>query len=380
MKVLLGQLGSNGDCLYATTLARQLKADYPGCHLTWAVASCCAAVLRHNPYIDALWQWEVHDWHQAWRGLTAAVLRIQQSSNPFDKVLLSQIAPENVKYFDGTVRPSIFRSYHSPITVPVDSVIALADEEKDAVARFATRIALDAYPHRILFECSSKSGQSFVSPGYAQQVAEKVSSVVDDCCFVLSTHEQISSKQNNIFSARELSIRENAELTHHCSLFVGCGSGLTVVATSEAAKPLPNIQLLAAKTSVFGSFFHDYEFWGKPTERFIERGESSVEETAAAIICYCREGLDVARAGHHRPVPLAFDFYLNFIDTQLVQRCRYVDALESLTITAARYGWDAARLRFVRARVLPLLKYDAAHMDRRRRSEIDQLVSAVPRA
>jgi ADP-heptose:LPS heptosyltransferase len=37
-KIVLVQLFSNGDCLYATAVARQIKADYPGCHLTWAIA------------------------------------------------------------------------------------------------------------------------------------------------------------------------------------------------------------------------------------------------------------------------------------------------------------------------------------------------------
>ena len=29
-RILLGQLGSNGDCLYATIVARQIKKDFPG--------------------------------------------------------------------------------------------------------------------------------------------------------------------------------------------------------------------------------------------------------------------------------------------------------------------------------------------------------------
>ena len=38
MKVSLVQLDANGDCLYATTIARQIKQDYPGCHLTWWIS------------------------------------------------------------------------------------------------------------------------------------------------------------------------------------------------------------------------------------------------------------------------------------------------------------------------------------------------------
>src|SRR5512138_3038540 len=40
-RVLLGQLEANGDCVYATTVARQIKTDNPDCHLTWAIGSRC---------------------------------------------------------------------------------------------------------------------------------------------------------------------------------------------------------------------------------------------------------------------------------------------------------------------------------------------------
>ena len=43
--ILLVQLFSNGDCLYATTIARQIKQDYPGCKLTWAIASFCKDII-----------------------------------------------------------------------------------------------------------------------------------------------------------------------------------------------------------------------------------------------------------------------------------------------------------------------------------------------
>src|SRR6187399_186933 len=51
-KIILVQLYSNGDCLYATTVARQIKEDFPGCHLTWAIAAFCKSIVANNPYID----------------------------------------------------------------------------------------------------------------------------------------------------------------------------------------------------------------------------------------------------------------------------------------------------------------------------------------
>lgn len=295
MKILLGQLGSNGDCLYATTLARQIKKDYPGCHLTWAVSSYSKQVLQCNPHVDEVWVWDAADpltHEEAWYALENAVLRIQGGSDPFDKVVLSQIWPNNFRNYDGTVRPSILRAYDRPITVPIDSVIVLSDRELDRVDHFVHHNHITSYAHRILFECSSKSGQSFVTPQFCLEVARNLAKRLKDCCFIFSTHKPISDGLPNIFSAHELGVRENAALTHHCSHFVGCGSGLTVVATSGAAKEIPNIQVLSSSTSVFASFFHDFQYWGKPAGRFIEIGDAPASVVADAIFMCCQNGLD----------------------------------------------------------------------------------------
>jgi len=57
IKILLAQLNSNGDCLYATVIAKQIKeVDYPECHLTWAVNSYCRQSVLFNPYVDEIWE------------------------------------------------------------------------------------------------------------------------------------------------------------------------------------------------------------------------------------------------------------------------------------------------------------------------------------
>ena len=50
-KILLVQLYSNGDCLYATAVARQIKQDFPGCHLTWVIAGVYKNIIAQNPYL-----------------------------------------------------------------------------------------------------------------------------------------------------------------------------------------------------------------------------------------------------------------------------------------------------------------------------------------
>ena len=64
-RILIGQLMSNGDCLYATAIAQQIKHDFPGCHLTWAVSSLCRPVIEGNPWIDDIWEIPMADWVDA---------------------------------------------------------------------------------------------------------------------------------------------------------------------------------------------------------------------------------------------------------------------------------------------------------------------------
>jgi hypothetical protein len=368
MRILLGQLGANGDCLYATVLARQIKEDYPGCHLTWAISRQCRQILSGNPHVDEVWEWDATDWavyESAWCALETEVLRIQTGPHPFDKVVLSQIWPNNYRTFDGTIRPSLLRAYDRPITVPIDSVIVLNEREEERVEGFVGRRQIANYRHAILFECSSMSKQSYVTPDFALRVAEGVGKRLKDCCFIISSHQPIAPGLRNVFSAHELGMRENAALTHHCSLFVGCGSGLTVVATSGAAKELPNIQLLSNRTSVFASFFHDFEFWGKPSGRFIEMGDATEDMVREAIVLSCQSGLDTARAAYHRPLPVTFDFYLEIIDEWLVGRCKYLEALDSLAVTSRRYGWNDTLLNYARKKILPVARFDSLLMNPR---------------
>ena len=58
-KILLAQLNSNGDCIYATVIAKQIKEiDYPNCHLTWAISNKCKQSILHNPHVDEIWEIE----------------------------------------------------------------------------------------------------------------------------------------------------------------------------------------------------------------------------------------------------------------------------------------------------------------------------------
>lgn len=372
-KVLLGQLGANGDCLYATIIARQLRHDDPDGHITWAISSQCAPLLKNNPYVDELWivpiaSWGVH--REAWLAFEREAYR-RYARREFDEVLLTQIWPNNFQNFDGTVRPSILRAYRKPITVPIENVIVLTSDEIDRVKSFVRTNGVMEHEHRILFECSSKSGQSFVTPDFAQEVAEILYKRLPNATVIFSTHLPIELRDSRSRQANTLSLRESAHLTHYCTLFVGAGSGGTVAASSTASRPLPMILLLSENTSVFASFSHDFKYFDLSRPPVVELTQEDPGIVAQCIETVCREGSESALARFGGVIPVTFDHYFMLVETQLLDRSRVLDAAESLEHTAARYGWTSDLVAFAKEKVAPLLAVDPgwAFAENRRRGD-----------
>jgi hypothetical protein len=359
-RILLGQLGANGDCLYATILARQLRADHPEAHIVWAISSQCAPLLTNNPHIDEIWEIPISGWDQheiMWRLFEREAL-CRYVRREFDEVLLSQIWPNNFQNFDGTVRPSILRSYGRPITVPIENVINLTDQEKENVETFVETRNLLEFEYRILFECSSKSGQSFMTPELACEVANHLHENLKTSAIVFSTQQSMQINNKHSFFAGILSLREIAYLTHYCTLFVGSGSGCSVVACSTAAKPLPMIQLLSRSTSVFASFAHDMEYFGIEDRPMLEMTDETPDRIAACIACACKEGMSTAKNRFDSHIPVTFDHYIALIGQMLLKNHRYIDAAKSLLTTATRYGWRRELVDFGKQRILDQLPLD----------------------
>jgi hypothetical protein len=378
-RLLLGQLGANGDCLYATILARQLRHDHPDAHITWAISSQCAGLLRNNPFVDEVWEVPISGWDQhatMWRVFEREATR-RLLRHEFDHVVLSQIWPSNFQNFDGTVRPSILRAYGRPITVPIENIINLDESERDNVERFVREAGIMLFEHRIVFECSSKSGQSFVTPDVAQEIAEHVYAALPNAAVIFSTNVPMVLRHRNSHQAGALSLRENAALTHHCTLFVGCGSGITVAATSSAAKPLPMIQLLLEKTSVFASFAHDFEHFGLPHDHILEMTDEDPAHIADCIVAICRDGIATARTRFEGRIPVRFDHYLQLVTGSLLDVQRYLDAAQSLTVTAQRYGWRPELVAFGRERIAPKLAFDVGWMFPHRRRCADEFMDCL---
>src|SRR3984885_13663661 len=304
-RILLGMLASNGDCLYATAIARQIKTDFPGCHLTWAIGSLSRQVLTNNPDIDEIWELPQRSWADMEADWTLFEIEARQLADAgrFDHIFLTQISPARFANYDGTIRPSMFRNFGRPVTVPVDSTINLSEEEKGGGDLWFQASAASSASHVVLCECSSKSGQSFMTVDLALQMAERITVADDKAVVIISTHEPLATENPRIISGGTLSIRQIARLTQYVQLFVGCGSGLTVAATCGVAKPgVPNIQILKRSTSVYASFRHDFAHFGKPTGQFLELTTEDPDHLAKVAVASLQD-FAAAQAEFDDPVP-----------------------------------------------------------------------------
>ncbi len=340
-RFLIGQLGSFGDCLYATTVACQIKNDYSDCHLTWAIGSIYRSILDGNPYVDEIWEFPLssrNDLLDRWQQFEDEATE-RKKRGDFDEIFLTQVFPNNLKNFDGTLRSSIFRGYNKPVTVPVSPVMRLSPAEVEHVRLFAESHHLKEKKQVILFECSPKSGQSFVTLDFALEVSKKIHERIPDLCVIISTNEPVHSDDAQIVDGSALSFRENAELTKYCTLLVGCSSGISWLCTSDWAKPLPMVQLLKKGTSVYASFVHDHEYQGIPTESIIEMADCSADTLSQCIEIILNDRFNVARLIFHEQIKINFNSYTSTIDGALLQNKKYKEAFTSLRYTIKRYGF-----------------------------------------
>lgn len=269
-KILLVQLFSNGDCLYATTIARQIKQDYPGCHLTWAVAGFCRSILEGNPYIDAIL--EINDVPKndvtAFRRLKKR-LHTEKRNGLWKELFITHIMDNNQAYYDGCIRTTIFHAYPHPVTISNTPVLSISEIEKNKVREFVRLHSINKYDHVILFEFAPQSGQLPITKEIALKIAENLSSN-ENVAVILSSAHKVMHPNKNIIDGSALTLRETAALTLYCTLLIGCSSGITWIATSDAAKLLPMIQLVNPYTDWVNPVSRDFKRFGKSTDLIID--------------------------------------------------------------------------------------------------------------
>ncbi|MBU1627972.1 tetratricopeptide repeat protein [bacterium] len=299
-RILLVQLVSMGDCLYVTALARQIKQDYPGCHLTWAISNHCAQVIQNNPYVDEIWEVFLETMQDAfgntWEETKKKAIE-KKEKGLYDYIFFTQIYPDNFLNYDGTIRSSTFRGYPNSITVPVAPIIRLIDKEIENVTIFAKRYKLDEFKHVILFESSPSSLQSPVNNNFATAISKKIVDKFEDAIVLLTSNQKINTGHKRIIDASTLTFRENAELSKYCNLLIGCSSGITWLLTSTWAKKIPFIQILKKKALIyqFASVSYDLNYWGQSTDHIIEITKFEDEYIFDCVEIALKEGIGKAR-------------------------------------------------------------------------------------
>jgi ADP-heptose:LPS heptosyltransferase len=355
-RILLGHLASFGDCLYATTLAKQIKADYPDSHLTWAIGSMYSSILIGNPHVDEVWEIPIGSRDkiaEVWFQFADQALE-KHKNGEYDQIFLTQIYPDNYRTYDGTLRSSILRFYGKPITVGVTPVIYLGDQEVENVYLFAKKNNLTDKKNVILFECSAKSEQSFITEEFAIELSKKICDNLPNWKILMSSNISIPSSEqySNIIDTSSLSFRENAELSKYCSLLIGCSSGISWLTTSNWSKKLPMIQLLKADKSIYASFICDHRYHGLTTDHIIEMTDTTVDNVLLCILSVINKSFSIARSEFHKEINLDFTFYYQTIASVLYKR-RFKQFFSSLFYTFQRYGIDTSLIRSL----VPLLPH-----------------------
>ncbi len=339
-RILLGQLGSFGDCLYATTVAHQIKVDHPNCHLTWAIGSSYRSILDKNPHVDSIWEIPLskrNDLLSQWQKFEDEALE-RKKSGDFDKVFFTQVFPGNLKNFDGTLRSSIFRAYPNPITVSVDPVVHLTDNEIDNVIQFVNLHCLGDYAGVVLLESSPKSSQSFVTPRFGIEVSEILVNSRQDICVIISSNEPFRSNSNRIIDGSVLSFRENLKLIDYCDLIVGCSSGVSWLATSTFAKKIPMVQLLERTTFMYASFIHDFEFQKMEAEHILEMTNCPPQKVVDCVLLSFSSDFKTCKKEYGEYVPVKFYYYWQSLMESLLKG-RFREVMKSVKAVHNRWGF-----------------------------------------
>ena len=340
MRVALVHLAEYGDCLFATLVARQIKRDHPGCHLTWVIGDKCASILDGNPHVDAVHKIVLSSRDEAlssgWEKAKTWVTDQVRIGN-LDKAYFTQIWPDNIRYYDGLIRTTIYGAYGKPITGPHLPEVFLTEAENRNVADFAEKHCLREFKHVFLFECGPRSGQSPMTPARAEALAHALGKYHPEVVFLMSSTETLIRPSAQVVDASCLTYRENAALARDCTGLVGCFSGITVLTTSTAGKALPMLQILTKSNGIFrwGSVAMDFRRVRLDESRVIEMAEPGDTRIINCIEKWLSESHSAARRQFHEESALTS-----------------ADAENAYWFIREQYGKIAAKsaiLRFLRA-------------------------------
>lgn len=305
-KILMVQLYSNGDCLYTTTIAKQIKFDFPNCHLTWAISSSCRDIIKNNPYVDSILDVSnvIKNDVKSYRKFKKNILS-QKKNGIYDYVFFFQILEENLALYDGCIRSNIFNAYPNPITVDITPIICLSTNEIQKANEFAEYNNLKKYKEVILFEFAPQSGQVSITYDNAIEIAEKLT-CNKEVAVIMSSAQKINTQNNQIIDGSFLTIRETVALMNYCTFLLGTSSGITWLSTSNAGKKLPMIQILNPDTKWVNPISRDFERFNISDNHVIEILEFNIQKIVDATKVAIKD-FNSAKVIYNQPIKLQFN-------------------------------------------------------------------------
>ena len=306
VRILMIQLYSNGDCLYATAVARQIKKDFPGSHLTWAIASFCKDIILNNPYVDEILEVSTVPKNNvaAFRKFKKSILQ-KKINGEYDIVFNINNIDTNQCYYDGTIRGNILKAYPGQINVSLQPVLHLFQSEKERVHDFVSKHNLKNYSKVILFEFAPQSGQSKITKEDAIDISEQIIAK-GNYAVIMSSSLKIETHNPAIIDGSNLSIRETAYLTNFCSFLLGTSSGITWASTSDCGKVLPMVQLLNPFTCWSNSVSLDFDRFQIPNQGIIEIWDLKEKNLVDCVLLALKD-FKAAHNMYNQPLPVHFE-------------------------------------------------------------------------
>ncbi|MBP6431252.1 MAG: hypothetical protein KA319_05755 [Ferruginibacter sp.] len=343
-KILFVHLYSNGDCLYATAIARQIKNDYSNAILTWAVAGFCKEIIKNNPYVDNMLVVDdvLKNDVNAFRKFKKKIIA-EERAGKWDKVFITHNMDTNLALYDGTIRGMILRAYPTKVTIPLQPILQLTKTELDNVAFFANKNKLSSYKNVILWEYAPLSGQVALNFDMVMAVAKRITAQPSTCVILSSANKFTSTA--TIIDASVLKVRENAALTHYCTLLIGCSSGITWLTTSSAAKFLPMVQLLNAKAAFRNLPSIDFKRYSIEHNGLIELFSFGEEKVFSCLQQILTQGFSSAINYNENP-PQQFNTTQNIIYNLFVYG-EFGAIKKHLKIMKSMYGLSSGLLKAI---------------------------------
>jgi ADP-heptose:LPS heptosyltransferase len=305
MKIAILLLNNNGDILYATPIAKQIKEqDFPNAHLTWIVSRQCADILRNNHFIDNLEIVDLQNINEIYQSRWIEIKSIytqKLKNGEYDKLFVLQPFDQNFLHYKTSIRQMILDSYTKSLNVSLKPIISLTAKEKENVVSFIKRNKISDFTNRILFEFSPSSGQTNISLSDALNIASQIVNKIESTCVILSSKLDYVIAENNIFNAKDLTFKENAELINNCTLLIGCSSGISWLGTSEYCKLLPTVQFLNSNAPWFNSMKADFEGNGFNSDHVLELYHFDRQLILEAVLYSIKYGFPKAKQKYDQP-------------------------------------------------------------------------------